>query len=255
MRIALFQSDIQWCNIEANLFNVERVLRTYSQQIDLLILPEMFTTGFCMEAEALSEEMNGETWSTLVSWSKIYGVAIVGSFIAKELGRYYNRAFFISPDNEYWTYDKRHLFSIGSERKCFTAGKDKIIVPYMGWNICLQICYDLRFPVFSRCVENEYDLLIYVANWPTSRIDAWNILLPARAVENQSYVCGVNRVGVDGYGFKQGGFSSVYSPKGEKLLQLGEKEEVQIIDLDLDILHQFRNKFPAWRDADKFECL
>ncbi|MBE6328660.1 MAG: nitrilase family protein [Bacteroidales bacterium] len=253
MRIAVFQSDIEWCNEDANLSKVEHVLRQVSGVADILLLPEMFTTGFCVEADSLDENIGGKTKETLLTWSKEYDVAISGSFIAFDAGRYFNRAFFVTPEGEFVSYDKRHLFSIGAEGKLFSRGEKRVIVPFRGWNICLQICYDLRFPVFSRCVNNEYDLLLYFANWPKSRINAWNILLPARAVENLSYVCGVNRVGCDGYGHQQGGASAVYSPKGEKLLQLGSQEEFQIVELNLEYLRQFREKFPAWKDADEFE--
>ena len=253
MRIAVCQFDIEWCNIDANLRKIESILCQVSRSADVLLLPEMFTTGFCVETDSFENNGDDRTLKTLLNWSKEFDMAISGSFIAYESERYYNRAFFVVPDGNCWFYDKKHLFSIGSEGKNFTPGQEKTIVNYRDWNICLQICYDLRFPVYSRCVNNEYDLLLYFANWPKSRIQAWNILLPARAVENLSYVCGVNRVGIDGYGFLQGGASAIYSPKGECLMQMVEEEEVKIVELNLDLLRQFRMKFPAWKDADKFE--
>lgn len=255
MRIAIFQSEIEWCNVEANLNKVESVLKSIADSADLLLLPEMFTTGFCVE-NLDDTALNGvPILPILLEWSELYGVAIAGSFIAYDSDSYYNRAFFVTPNGQSYTYDKRHLFSIGCESRYFTAGDRRVIVPYLGWNICLQICYDLRFPVYSRCVNNEYDLLLYFANWPQSRINAWNILLPARAVENLSYVCGVNRVGCDGNGLLQGGASALYSPKGEQLLQMGYREEVRIVEISLDDLRLFRDKFPAWKDADRFELL
>ena len=178
---------------------------------------------------------------------------MAGSFIAKDNGKFYNRAFFITPEGEEHYYDKRHLFRMAEEDKHFSAGDKRLIVPYKGWNICLQVCYDLRFPVWSRNVNNEYDLLIYVANWPEARKKAWKALLHARAIENMAYVCGVNRVGVDGKGFLFRGDSMIYNAKGKKLADAGKREEItRTCTLKKSELDEFRAKFPAWKDADGF---
>jgi predicted amidohydrolase len=180
-------------------------------------------------------------------------MAVAGSFIAKDNGKYYNRAFFITPEGDSLFYDKRHLFQMGDEDQYFTAGDKRLVVSYRGWNICLLVCYDLRFPVWSRNVNNEYDLLIYCANWPEARKKVWKILLQARAIENMSYVCGVNRVGIDGKGFTYRGDSLIISPKGKKLADAGKREEVtRTVSLSMDEISELRSKFPAWKDADDF---
>ena len=250
----MLQYPIVWEDKEANLKKAAYLLEEEKLQADLLVLPEMFTTGFSMKAKELSEPNDGETVNRIKQWSESFNIAIAGSFIACADNRFYNRAFFITPDGEAFFYDKRHLFSIGSEHTVFSAGKEKVIAKYRGWNICLQICYDLRFPVWTRNVDNEYDLLLYVANWPASRISSWNALLPARAVENQAYVCGVNRVGEDGLKVKHNGYSSVYDMKGKLLAGFEPEEEgVKVATLSLNLLKEFRTNFPVWKDADSFE--
>ena len=214
----------------------------------------MFTTGFSMKAKELSESDDGETMKEVKQWAKSFNIAIAGSFIAREDDRFYNMAFFITPDGETFFYNKRHLFSIGSEHTVFSAGEERIIVPYKGWNICMQVCYDLRFPVWTRNVDNEYDLLLYVANWSSSRISSWNALLPARAIENQAYVCGVNRVGEDGLQVSYNGYSALYDMKGKLLAGFEpEEENMKVTTLSLNLLKEFREKFPAWKDADRFK--
>jgi predicted amidohydrolase len=256
LHIALFQFDIEWENKKSNLEKVRQSLLSLKGKTHLLILPEMFTTGFSMNAQKLAETDSGETITSLKEWSASYDIAIVGSYIAKDDAGFYNKAFFITPQQEVFFYDKHHLFSIGTENTIFSAGNKKVIVPYRGWNICMQICYDLRFPVWSRNVNNEYDLLIYVANWPTSRISAWNTLLPARAVENLAYVCGVNRVGVDGMNLCYNGCSSVYDMKGELMVSIApDIEEIILMELSFYKLKKFRNKFPIWKDSDNFQLL
>jgi predicted amidohydrolase len=253
LNIAILQYPIVWEDKQANFNKVAYWLETLKSQADLLVLPEMFTTGFSMKAKELSEPNDGETISIIKQWSKSFDIAIAGSFIAREEERVYNRAFVLTPDGEAFFYDKRHLFSIGLEHTVFSAGKEKVIAKYRGWNICLQICYDLRFPVWTRNVANEYDLLLYVANWPASRISSWNALLPARAIENQAYVCGVNRVGEDGLQVRHNGYSSVYDMKGKLLAGFKPEEEgVKITALSLNLLKKFRKNFPVWKDADRF---
>jgi omega-amidase len=253
LRISMVQSHIIWEDREENLCYYGELLRRVSGRTDIAVLPETFTTGFSMEVEKLADTMDGATIQTVKEWAGKYKLAVVGSFIACEDGQYYNRAFFITPDGDTHFYDKRHLFRMAGEDEHFTAGDKRVIVRYKDWNICLQVCYDLRFPVWSRNVDNEYDVLIYVANWPEARKRAWKSLLQARAIENMAYVCGVNRVGVDGKGFTYRGDSMVFSPKGKKLADAGKREETtRTCTLDKTELEEFRTKFPAWKDADIF---
>ena len=223
LRISMIQSHIIWEDREENLGYYGELLRRVSGRTDLAVLPETFTTGFSMDVEKQADTMESQTVPTIKEWAKKYKLAVAGSFIAKDNGKFYNRAFFITPEGEEYYYDKRHLFRMAEEDKHFSAGDKRLIVPYKGWNICLQVCYDLRFPVWSRNVNNEYDLLIYVANWPEARKKAWKALLHARAIENMAYVCGVNRVGVDGKGFLFRGDSMIYNAKGKKLADAGKR--------------------------------
>ena len=219
----------------------------------MAILPEMFTTGFSMQVASLADTTDGDTIQTIKGWAKEFDLAISGSFIAKENGNYYNRGFFITPSGDCHTIDKRHLFRMGKEDHYYSPGNSREVFHYKGWNIRLLICYDLRFPVWSRNVDNTYDLLIYVANWPEVRATAWKTLLPARAVENMAFVCGVNRVGTDGHGFAYSGDSAVYCPKGKKILHLpAHKETTRTCILDKHELNRLREKFPVWKDADTF---
>lgn len=256
LRVAMLQYSIVWEDKKANLNKVEAWLQQENPMADVLVLPEMFTTGFSMQAKKLAETIDGETITKVKHWAKEFQTAITGSFIAQESGHFYNRAFFITPHGDSFFYDKHHLFSIGTENTVFTAGNERLIVNYKGWNICLQICYDLRFPVWSRNIKNEYDLLIYVANWPASRISSWNILLPARAVENSAYVCGVNRVGEDGASLKYNGSSAIYDMKGKPLTGFAPEEEgLETTVISLNALREFRSKFPVWKDSDNFDVL
>ncbi len=254
MRIAIAQMNLAWCDEASNLAKVAELAEKASEA-DLLVLPEMFTTGFCMEADKWAVTMDGATIERLKSLSAQYDLAIYGSLMVEEEGHYYNRGLFICPDGTIYQYDKHHLFTPGTEAESYTAGERKVVVPYKGWNFCLQICYDLRFPVFVRNVENEYDVILYVANWAESRISSWERLLPARAVENMAYVCGVNRVGSDIYGL-QGGSSVLLDPLGNRLIDCG-KEECLLISDDLDKarLDRMRVKFPVYKDADRFSLI
>lgn len=256
LRISMVQAHIIWEDRDENLGYYGELLRRVSGRTDLAILPETFTTGFTMRVPELADDAEGETLRTLRSWAEKYQMAIAGSFIAREGTACFNRAFFVTPDGDGGFYDKRHLFRMAGEDKHFTAGTRRLIVPYRGWNICLQVCYDLRFPVWSRNVGNEYDLLVYVANWPEPRRKAWKTLLKARAIENMAYVCGVNRVGIDGKGILYRGDSLLFSPRGEKLADAGKREEVtRTCILSWKELEAFREKFPAWQDADSFTIL
>ncbi len=250
--ISILQYDIAWKDKEANFATIESLLSLSDQNHDVVILPEMFSTGFSMQSKVLGETNSGETVARIKFLARKYDTAICGSFIAEEHGLYFNRGFFITPDSEYY-YDKRHLFRMGNETKHFSAGHSRLIVSFRGFNICLQVCYDLRFPVWSRNVGNQYDLLIYVANWPQPRAKAWNALLVARAIENLSYVCGVNRIGTDETRLHYVGDSSVIDYKGDTVVHLPDEEKIVTAQLSKEALQTFREKFPAWKDADRFE--
>lgn len=254
MRISIIQDTIYWADKDANLQKTENQLIALSGQTDLVVLPEMFTTGFCTDQLDLAESMEGTTVQALKKWAVTYQLALTGSFIATEKEQIFNRAFFVFPSGEIQTADKRHLFTMGGEQKYFAAGDKRMIVNYCGFNICVLVCYDVRFPVWARNVNNEYDLLLYVANFPHRRITEWDILLKARAVENQAYVCGVNRVGVDGLGIEYSGHSTLLDYKGKTLLTFDDNEtSIQTFELQQEPLARYRNGFAVWRDADGFE--
>ena len=253
MKISLMQYPLAWADIKENLAVWEQRLAPLAGKTDVVVLPEMFTTGFCTDDMYLAEDMQGTTVQKLKEWSCNYGFALVGSFMAKEDARIYNRAFFVEPDGTFSYADKRHLFSMGGEHQYLSAGNKRLIVNYKGVKFCVLVCYDLRFPVWARNVDNAYDVLVYVANWPEARRSAWKTLLPARAVENLVFVCGVNRVGIDGKGIAYGGDSAIYSPKGEKLADAGKRDgAVRTCTLAYSELDRLRTKFPAWKDADCF---
>lgn len=253
LRISLLQFPVEWERKEKNLQACESRLKRSKGKTDLVVLPEMFTTGFSMNAQALAEEVTGETVSAVRRWAAAYDMAVAGSFIAFEDGHYYNRAFFVTPDGQACYYDKRHLFSMAGETGIYTAGCELPIVSYRGWKVCLQICYDLRFPVWSRNRNYAYDLLIYMANWPDVRSSAWQPLLQARAIENQAYVCGVNRTGMDGKGFNYAGDSVLFSPKGERMGCACHRRQCLLTrTLSAGKLATFRKKFPVAVDGDSF---
>ncbi|MDD3488440.1 MAG: nitrilase family protein [Paludibacter sp.] len=253
MKLTIIQDIIHWADKQSNLDKTQEQLETLAGKTDLVILPEMFSTGFCTNHPELAEDMEENTVKTLKKWALNYGLAIAGSFIATENGKLYNRGFFVFPNGEIATADKRHLFSMGGEDRFFSAGNDKLTVSYQGFNIRLLICYDVRFPVWSRNVNNEYDLLIYMANFPKSRISSWDILLPARAVENQAYVCGVNCIGTDGNGIEYNGHSALFDFKGNKTASSPDNE-TSIITTEIlkEKLDKFRQKAAFWKDADNF---
>lgn len=254
LRISIIQTDIIWENKQENLRLQEKKLQSLRGTTEIAVLPEMFSTGFSMQSSELAEPNSGITVTVLKQWASQFQMAICGSYIATDNGCFYNRAFFLTPDGEEFFYDKRHLFRMGREAEYFSAGNKRTVISYLGWNICLLICYDLRFPVWSRNINNEYDLLIYVANWPASRRLAWDTLLRARALENQCYACGVNRVGTDGHHISYNGGSKIYSALGTEIASLPDEEEgIRTAPLTLSALRQFREKFPAWKDADGFQ--
>ena len=254
MRITLIQDIIFWTDKAANIQKIEDQLTLLAGTTDLVVLPEMFTTGFCTDKLQLAETMEGETVKKLQYWAVKYRLAIAGSFVANENENIYNRAFFVFPSGKIETADKRHLFSFGGEPEYFSSGNKRLIVNYEGFNILVLVCYDVRFPVWSRNINNEYDLVVFVANFPQRRIIDWDILLQARAIENQAYVCGVNRVGVDGQGIDYNGHSVLLDFKAAKLLEFsGNKTSIQTAEISIEPLNLYRRKFAVWRDADEFE--
>ena len=253
LKISIVQTDIAWENKQENLRMLREKLHALRGTTEIVVLPEMFSTGFTMKSRELAEPVSGITVRILKELAADFQLALCGSFICSERSNYYNRAFFITPEGEEFYYDKRHLFRMGNEADYFSSGNNKLIISYRGWNICLLVCYDLRFPVWSRNVNNEYDLLIYVASWPQARRLAWDTLLCARALENMCYVCGVNRIGVDGNKLIYNGGSVVFSAKGEVLASVPDGEEgIETVSLSLISLQQLRDKFPVWKDADAF---
>ena len=252
MKIALIQSDLYWEDVFKNRKSFESKINQIDSSVNLVVLPEMFSTGFTMNATEVAETMEGETVLWLQSLAKQKNFAITGSLIILENEKYYNRMLFVFPSGKIEYYDKRHLFSLAGEDQFYTSGKEKVIVEYLDWKICLQICYDLRFPVFARNVEN-YDLLLYVANWPKVRTNAWDTLLKARAIENLSYVAGVNRVGLDVNNYEHVGHSQVIDFLGNFILEPQETESVFIVELDKKAMIETRKKLDFLNDKDIFE--
>jgi omega-amidase len=248
MNITLVQSALYWEDIAKNLGNFEEKL-TKIGQTDLIILPEMFSTGFSMNASALAESMDGTAMEWLRKTAKQKNCAVTGSLIIKENDKFYNRLIFMKADGSFEQYDKKHLFSMAKEEETYTAGTEKIILEYKGWKICPLICYDLRFPIWNRNLE-DYDLAIYVANWPDRRSYHWRSLLTARAIENQCYVAAVNRVGSDGKDLYYSGHSSLIDPTGEILYQKADAEDIQQFDISLEHLIEVRSKLPFLKDRD-----
>jgi omega-amidase len=249
LSVTLVQPNLVWENKSANLAKIEGMLDNIGQT-DLIVLPEMFTTGFTMNVETLAETMQGQTVNWLKEKARQWQSAIVGSIIIEEEGRYFNRLVWVTPEQEVSWYDKRHLFSMGEEHLHFTPGNQRVTVEWKGWKIRLLICYDLRFPVWSRN-HDDYDLLIYTANWPSARHHVWKSLLTARALENQSWCIGVNRIGKDGMGLEYLGDSGCIDAHGEAVW-LGEVETTRTFTLSLSKLNAFRQKFPIMKDRDWF---
>lgn len=251
MNVALIQTDIVWENPNQNRLILEDKITALHESVDLIILPEMFTSGFTMQPGFVAETMNGETISWLKTIASTKNCAITGSLVITENGNFYNRMVFVFPNGEMQFYDKKHLFTLAGEDKIYTAGNEKVIVNYNDWKICLQVCYDLRFPVFSRNTEN-YDVLIYVASWPKVRTNAWDILLKARAVENLSYVIGVNRIGSDNNNLEYIGHSQLIDELGNFIIEPIENEGVFIASLDKAKMLETRNKLNFLEDKDGF---
>ena len=253
--ISLVQKDIIWEDKAENLRQYSRILADLDGSSDLALLPEMFSTGFSTDPDPLAETMEGTTVGWMKKTAAETGNCIAGSLIIREEGCFYNRAVWCDPSGSLSWYDKRHLFRMAGEEATFSQGFNRTIVKLHGWRICLQVCYDLRFPVWSRN-RGDYDLLVYLSNWPAARSDVWNTLLRARAIENQCYVAGVNRTGIDGNNIVYQGESMVIDPKGQIV---GKAETTQesttTIRLSLLGLHEFRTKFPVWKDWDDFKVM
>ncbi|WP_286965226.1 nitrilase family protein [Flavobacterium sp. UBA4854] len=252
MKIALIQTDLFWQNASKNRENFDSKINEIQSEVNLIVLPEMFSTGFTMNASEVAETMQGDTIEWMKLKAKQKNVAITGSVVITENGKYYNRMIFVFPSGEFQYYDKRHSFSLAGEDKVYTCGNQKVIVDYLDWKICLQICYDLRFPVFVRNVEN-YDLILYVANWPKVRTNAWDALLKARAIENLSYVVGVNRIGNDAHDYEHIGHSQAIDFLGNYVLEPQEKNGVFVIELDKNTMYETRKKLDFLSDKDQFE--
>jgi omega-amidase len=252
LKVSIIQADLLWENKSGNLKKLEALIMPLFNKTDLVILPEMFNTGFSMNA-SLGESMQGETvqWMKAVSSRGNFGIC--GSLIIKEGKNYFNRFVFLSPENPIHYYDKRHLFGMGGEDTTFKPGNSKLIFTFRGMRISPFICYDLRFPVWSRNHDN-YDLAVYTASWPESRMNVWNTLLRARAIENQCYVAGCNRIGTDDMGINYNGLSQIISPRGELICTAGTDMECALTEnLSLQELIDFRIKFNVFGDADEFE--
>lgn len=263
LTISTIQSNLFWEDKTANLQMLQKKIDSIEEKTEIVILPEMFTTGFSMNAASLAETMNGETVEWMKMLSNKNGIVLTGSVMIEEAGKYYNRLIWMLPNGQYGYYDKRHLFAYGEEDQHYSAGSKRLIASVKGWKINLQVCYDLRFPVWARQsplssrrgVEAEFDVLIYVANWPERRSHAWKTLLCARAIENQCYVVGVNRVGDDAKNIHYSGNSLVIDPLGEVLYHMADEEDINTITLSKNKLEEVRMKFPFLNDADEFTIL
>jgi len=271
LTITIIQTDLHWEDKKANLQMLSEKIESIQEKTEVIILPEMFTTGFSMKPELLSEKMpvrsgtdgDGETMQWMKKMASSKKIILTGSIIIEEDGNYFNRLIWMLPNGEYGYYDKRHLFAFANEDKHYTAGNKKLIASVKGWKINLLICYDLRFPVWARQsllsygkgdeVQSEYDVAIFVANWPEKRSNAWKTLLQARAIENQCYVIGANRVGDDGNKIHYVGDSMIVDPMGEILYQKTNAEDIFTFTLTKEKLHEVRSKFPFWKDADYFK--
>ncbi len=255
LHITLIQPDIVWEDKQANLQQFEKTIESITGTRHIVVLPEMFSTGFSMAPERLAEPMNGNSVKWMADIAVRHRCILTGSLIIEDEGKYYNRMLWVQPDGSIGFYDKRHLFAHANEDQHYTPGETRLITSVNGWRINLQVCYDLRFPVWARNQGDEYDVLLYVANWPETRSLAWRTLLQARAIENQCYVVGVNRVGIDGKGFNYVGDNSVFGPLGEKIWQQSNDVACHTVTLEKDSLQKVRAKFPFLNDADKFMLL
>jgi omega-amidase len=254
LRVTLVQTELAWQDPAANRRNLAAHFRGLAGHTDLVVLPEMFSTGFSMDAEALAEDMDGPTIGWMREEAAALGCVVTGSLIVRDAARCFNRLVWARPDGSLEHYDKRHLFRMVSEQLHYAAGSRRLVVEVKGWRVCPMVCYDLRFPAWSRS-RDDYDVLLYVANWPQRRAHAWTTLLKARAIENLCYVVGVNRVGKDGNGASYAGDSVALDFLGQPLSSEGSGERVETAVLDLESLQAYRRSFPAQLDADRFEIV
>lgn len=257
LKICLLQLDLQWQNPAENRKHIETYWNDNKKDTNLLVLPEMFSTGFTMNVAECAETMQGETVNWMKHFSKKHNCLLIGSLIIKEKDQFYNRLLVVEGDEILAQYDKKHLFRMAKEQESYTAGKEKVVFTYKGWKICPMICYDLRFPVWSRNQwqgeSAEYDLLLYVANWPQKRIMHWEMLLIARAIENQCYVAGVNRIGKDENEITYIGKSGIIDFMGYEVSYWDNNTEQNIFaELSKSALDEYRGRFPAWQDGDNF---
>lgn len=250
LTLSVIQTKLFWEDKQANLTMLDHKIDSIRKPTDLIILPEMFTTGFTMQAKGLAESMEGPSISWMQKKSTDKNADLVGSLIISENDKYFNRLLWVKPDGKIYSYDKRHLFRMAGEDSVYTAGSKKITVEIKGWKIRPFICYDLRFPVWTRNNGNEYHAAVFIANWPEKRSSHWKTLLTARAIENQAYIFGVNRVGADGHGISHSGDSAVFDPAGKVVIRLKGKEEIHTITLSSSFLEEYRRSFPVWMDAD-----
>ncbi len=252
LNVSLIQTALVWENPVQNRINLEQKIRAINENSDIVILPEMFTTGFSMNPNYLAEKMDGVTIAWMTNLAAELNVAITGSIIIEENGLFRNRLVFVTQDGVIHHYDKRHTFTLAGEHKVYEAGKEKVIFDYLGWKICPLICYDLRFPVWARNVE-DYDLLLYVANWPKPRVNAWNALLQARAIENMSYCIGVNRVGLDANALEYSGHSACYDVLGNKISTIpANKEFTETVTLSKEHIKDYRARLQFLEDRESF---
>jgi predicted amidohydrolase len=264
LKVTLIQTSLHWENVEANLRQFESIISPLENSTDLIILPEMFSTGFSMKTEELAEEMTGNAVEWMRRMAKEVNAVITGSLMIRDGGKFYNRLVWMRPDGTFEHYDKRHLFGLGDEHKYYSAGNKRLIVSLKKWNVCPLVCYDLRFPVWCRnrrqtsddrrqqVNSQQYDVLIFVANWPERRSFAWKHLLQARAIENQSYVIGVNRIGNDGQGIYHSGDSAVIDPMGEVVFTQADTFFARTLTLSKERLEFVRSKMPFLEDGDGF---
>lgn len=255
LKVTIFQAYLFWENTEKNLANLALRLANIKEKTDLIILPEMFNTGFTMNVEKCAEKIGEQTTYWMLEQARKFQAVVAGSLIIEEDGKYYNRFIWMRPNGTFNKYDKRHLFGLAKEHELFTAGKKRTIVELNGWKICLQTCYDLRFPAFSRNLNAAYDILLYIASWPDKRIAHWRALLPARAIENQAIVIGVNRVGYDGNQVYHSGCSMCIGPDANVIYYKPEDEDLYTFTLTADDLVRVREKLPFLKDADAFRLV
>jgi len=254
LKVVMIQTHLHWENAVANRSHFEALIAKVPKKTNLIVLPEMFTTGFSMNASNLAEAMQGNTINWMRQIAQDKKAAICGSIIIEENNHYFNRFLFVKPDGSLTFYDKRHTFNMAGEGEVFECGKEQVVVDYLGWKLCLQVCYDLRFPVFARNTSG-YDVLLYVANWPKPRVAAWDALLKARAIENMCYTIGVNRIGLDGNGLEYVGHSGLYNVLGDEIAFAKAQQKLLTATLFKKHILETRRKLPFLKDGDTFKIL